>query len=306
MPKEAAKIDPKEHAKTIGGSDLAAILGLNPYCSPFQVWQRKVEGAVVEENEAMYWGKKLEALVASRFEEVTGKKLERRNKLYTHKDSPLLTAHVDRYVVGEKAIWEGKSTGLYNRKNWGEDMTDHVPVPAHVQVQHYQYVTGYQNDGYIAVLLGGNQFHWYVIPYDDQLTSRMEDQALEWWDKYVVTGTPPPPVSSAEATQVYKGQVGEALVADCKQVQEALRELEQVKRDQAIAKVVEAEAKLVIQKAMGDAKADLLVDAASGDTLVTWKESKSKRINTKALKKAEPKLYEKYQIESLSRRFLLK
>ena len=53
----------------IGGSDAAAILGLNPWKTPMDVWLEKTGEFTRddEENEQMYWGTVLEAVVAEEF-----------------------------------------------------------------------------------------------------------------------------------------------------------------------------------------------------------------------------------------------
>lgn len=61
--------------KTIGGSDAAAIIGLNKWETPYSVWAEKTGRiAHTEDNEAMRTGRDLEEYVAKRFEEATGKK----------------------------------------------------------------------------------------------------------------------------------------------------------------------------------------------------------------------------------------
>jgi len=53
-------------ADGLGGSDIAAALGLDPYRSPFEVYLSKVgELEQAEQTEAMRWGQLLEPLVAS-------------------------------------------------------------------------------------------------------------------------------------------------------------------------------------------------------------------------------------------------
>ena len=48
----------------IGGSDAAAIMGLNPYKSPYELWLEKTgqaEAPDLSGNQFIYWGKKNEA-----------------------------------------------------------------------------------------------------------------------------------------------------------------------------------------------------------------------------------------------------
>jgi len=62
----------------IGGSDAGAILGVNKWKTPFQVYMDKVEQLDEDDStisEAAYWGNELEDLVAKEFEKRTGKKV---------------------------------------------------------------------------------------------------------------------------------------------------------------------------------------------------------------------------------------
>jgi predicted phage-related endonuclease len=59
--------------QTLGASDAAAALGLSPYCSPLQLYLRKI-GSLPEqeETEAMRWGTLLEPLLAREYTRRTG------------------------------------------------------------------------------------------------------------------------------------------------------------------------------------------------------------------------------------------
>ena len=100
-------------AKSIGGSDAAAILGLNPYKSAYALWMEKT-GKVIPEDvsgkEAVRLGNDLEDYVAKRFMEATGKKVRRENNTIFRDDLPFAHANYDRLVVGEKAGLEIKTT----------------------------------------------------------------------------------------------------------------------------------------------------------------------------------------------------
>ena len=61
---------------SIGGSDAAAIVGLNPYKSAYALWAEKsgkVEPEDISMKEAVRLGHELEPYVAKRFTEITGK-----------------------------------------------------------------------------------------------------------------------------------------------------------------------------------------------------------------------------------------
>lgn len=107
--------------ESIGGSDAATVLGLNPYSSPYALWAEKT-GAIEPEDisgkEAVRLGVFLEPYVAQRFSEVTDKKVRRENYILKNSDYPWAHANVDRLVVGEKAGLECKTTSALNLKKF--------------------------------------------------------------------------------------------------------------------------------------------------------------------------------------------
>ena len=58
----------------LGGSDIAAALGLSPWKSALELWQEKVSGQSQpqQENEAMIWGRIMEPIIAREFVKRSG------------------------------------------------------------------------------------------------------------------------------------------------------------------------------------------------------------------------------------------
>lgn len=141
-----------ERRKGLGGSDAAAILGMNPYRSPLAVYMDKIGIAPeILDNEAIRQGRDLEQYVAERFCEDTGRKVRRCNRILQHPEYPWMLANIDRDVVGEDAGLECKTTSPYNKTPF--DQGD-VPAPYYWQCQHYMAVTGAKS-WYLAVLVHG-------------------------------------------------------------------------------------------------------------------------------------------------------
>jgi putative phage-type endonuclease len=129
--------------KYIGGSDAAAVVGLNSFSSPYTVWADKLgKLPPKEDNEAMRLGRDLEDYVAKRFTEQTGKKVRRKNFILWNSDYPFAHANVDRLIVGENAGLECKTTSVLNLKSF---KNGEFPANYYVQCMHYMAVTGYKN-----------------------------------------------------------------------------------------------------------------------------------------------------------------
>lgn len=161
-------------ATGLGGSEIAAVLGLSPFESRFSLWHRKA-GAVgpVEETPEMEWGKRLEDAVATKF-------FDRHPELGTEgltsstfhaADRPWQVGNPDRRVFGPRpdgdvdlvAVLEVK-TAPYG-DGWGEDGTDQVPP--HVRVQAIWYGDVLEVDvAWVAVLIGGCDYREYRLTWD--------------------------------------------------------------------------------------------------------------------------------------------
>lgn len=82
----------KERQKGIGGSDVAAILGVSAYRTPLDVFMDKTSEITEDKSpsEAAYWGTTLEDIVAQEFSRRTGLKVQRVNQS--------LASNLDRYI----------------------------------------------------------------------------------------------------------------------------------------------------------------------------------------------------------------
>lgn len=172
----------------IGGSDAAAIVGLNPYVTPYSLWADKT-GRLPEkeETEAMRQGRDLEEYVATRFTEKTGKKVRRRNVMFVHDDLPFVIGNIDREVVGESAGLECKTTSVMNLKKF---KNGEFPDQYYVQCVHYLAVTGFKK-WYLAVLVLNQGFYVYEIKRDEAEIAALLEAEKEFWETYVVSDIAP-------------------------------------------------------------------------------------------------------------------
>ena len=185
----------KLRSKYIGGSDAAAVVGLNQFSSPYALWAEKT-GKVpgFGGNLATEVGTYLEEFVAKKFEEETGKKVRKVNHSIFNSDYPWAIANIDRDIVGEDAGLEIKTTSELNLKKFkgGE-----YPANYYCQCVHYMAVTGKQR-WYLAVLIGNREFRWFVIGRDEaEIAALMDAEKAFWWH---VEKNIPPAVDGTQAT----------------------------------------------------------------------------------------------------------
>lgn len=171
----------------IGGSDAAAVVGLNPFSSPYALWAEKT-GRIpgFEGNLATEVGTYLEEFVAQKFAAETGKKVRRANQSFLNSDYPWAIANIDRDIVGEDAGLEIKTTSELNLKKFagGE-----YPANYYAQMVHYLAITGKQR-WYLAVLIGNREFKWFKLERDEAEIAALMKEEKDFW-RHVETDTPP-------------------------------------------------------------------------------------------------------------------
>lgn len=181
--------------KSIGGSDASAIIGLNPWSSPYSVWADKLgKLPAKEDNEAMRQGRDLEFYVAHRFSEATGKKVRRENNILINPKYPFAHANVDRMVVGEDAGLECKTTSALNMKNFKNGA---FPDTYYVQCVHYMMVTGCKK-WYLAVLVLNKEFMVFEIERDEDEINALAESEEAFWN--CVQNNTPPAADGAAST----------------------------------------------------------------------------------------------------------
>lgn len=286
----------------IGGSDMAAIAGMDPWKSPMAVYLEKLNEIPEEpDNERMYWGRVLEDVIANEFKARNNLRVQRVNAVLQHPKHPVLLANIDRLVLDRpRAVLEIKTTSAYNAKEWEDDK---LPDRVMVQLQHYLGVTGLQK-GYVAALIGGNRYIQYEVPRDDQVIDYLQRIALDFW-KLVENRTPPEMDGSKACSDVLellypKSTPGtEILLPD--EALELIEMFEAAQAEEKAAKERKEEAANKIKALLGDCEAGRV-----GDRVVTWKTVVSTRLDSKKLKAEHPGIYEQYANVSEYRRFLVK
>jgi putative phage-type endonuclease len=289
----------------IGGSDVAAILGLSKWKTPLQVYQEKRgELAPQEDNAAMRWGRYLEPVVRQAYADETGHEVRVLDQMVRHPAYEFMIANLDGFVDpgnGPRRIFEAKTARTAD--GWGEPGSDQVPQPYLLQVQHYMAVTGFVVAD-VAVLIGGSDFRRYEVPEDRELQQMLVDAEAEFWQR-VQRGEPPEPVTVADAIARWgRSSITDRVMAD-DDVLLAIQTLRTARESIAAAEAIEESAKAIVLRALGER--DTLV-GPDGKTLCTWRAAAApQRFDTAAFKAAHPALAAEFtKAGEPSRRFLLK
>jgi putative phage-type endonuclease len=194
----------KQARKTgIGGSDVAAILGLSPWKTALQVYMEK-RGEIEEESENRFtkWGSILEPVILAEYEQQTGEKVSRPNQLIRSYRYPFMIANVDGLIEksenGKRTyckIVEIKTAMQFVANQWGEINTDQLPDHYLTQVHHYMTVLDAQ-EADVAVLIGGNDFRIYNVKRDSEISKMLIEKEAAFWE--MVRNGIAPAITNAE------------------------------------------------------------------------------------------------------------
>ena len=279
----------------IGGSDMSALLGMNPYRSVLDIWLDKTGQSEpdTEENQYTYWGTKLEALVAEEFAKQTGWKVRNNNFTLRSEEHPWMLANIDREIVGVDAGLECKTASAYKKNEWEGDG---VPDAYYIQCQHYMAVTG-KASWWIACLLGGNTFIYKEIPRNDEVIDSIISQGETFWHEFVVPKIMPATDGSAACSDAIRAMFTpqNTEVVELPNSAEVYIQQYQSALDKArVAKEEKTAAINVLMLMMGNNKSG----SCGSYTLKYTNPKPKKKFNDKAFAEAYPDLFNQFLEEA--------
>ncbi len=169
----------------ISATDIAVIMGISPYCSPYQLWQRKLcLIPEVQENDAMRRGKDLEPIALEAYSKIVGYEMEPR--IVTHTSHNWAMASLDAMSKCSTRICEIKCMG---KKNHEEAMNGDVKPLYMYQMQWQMFVTDLSECDYFVFSEESN--HVIMIKRDQDLINEMVVKAKDFLH-LLDTITPPP------------------------------------------------------------------------------------------------------------------
>ena len=281
----------KHRQHGIGGSDIASMLGINPFHSPLALYWDKVSEIKEEEEENIpaEIGIALEPLAKKKlikwFAKNEGRDVMIHDCKYIlqHPENPLALANVDGIIEfedGELCGAEYKSTNERNYKLWEGD---NVPDYYYLQVQHYLYTSGLLK-WYLAFFIGNRKFDVKIIERNDAVIEQLVKQTKDFWEDFIIPRIPPSPDGSISSGQTIKRMYPEeeaGKIIDITNIQNQ-GELERLDIAKTKKKENEADIYLInqdLQMKMGDAEL-----AICGDKKITWKMQERKEHIVKASK----------------------
>jgi putative phage-type endonuclease len=174
-------------SRGLGGSEIAAVVGLSPWVSRFALWHRK-RGLLADQanRPAFDWGHRLEPAIAEAWAEKRDMLDVERAGTYCHAERRWQLANVDRLLYDDEhlpspvGLLEVKTAHQYDAHEWGPDGTDEIPPYYRCQVLWYMDVLGVP-EAHLAVLIGGSDYREYVIPYSAEETEWLRLEGERFW-----------------------------------------------------------------------------------------------------------------------------
>lgn len=182
----------------LGGSELGAAVGDNPYKSPYALWCEKVglcEAEDISDREAIKQGVMFEDGVAKRFEQETGRKVCSIPYVLTNDTAPHLFASPDRLLVNEQSGLECKTAKEVVMKKFPQG---DFPQAYFDQCACYLKVTGRER-WYLAIAVYSTAFKIFLLTtkkeeYDtwkrlsDKVAAKenlTDEESADWQKNYV-------------------------------------------------------------------------------------------------------------------------
>lgn len=184
----------------IGGSDVAAIMGISPFHTARDIYYDKLNIAPIEDDEGNWVAKKmgnlLEDLVAEIFQVKTGYEIFQVKKMFYHPKYPFMLADVDYFVKlpdGTTAILEIKTTNYNAKDNWWLDGQKIVPVYYEFQGRHYMAVMDIDKV-FFCCFYGNTEDEVIIREITRDMAYEEEMIYLEqnFWENHVQVKNPPP------------------------------------------------------------------------------------------------------------------
>lgn len=259
---------------TIGGSEIAAALGLSPFKTPHQLWREKKLGEVEEpspEQKARFRA----GLLAEEY-------ILRLAEIQPDKTQEVITIGSARGSIDARIgsrIFELKTS---------YSLWDEVPTHYQLQIQWYMGLyhlqTGEMPSGELIAMDGMFNLRRYELQFNRELFDSLDEKIGQWIEKYIIGDAVPPMNAEELASIMPKEEIRQDdSIADAVATARELKA--KIKALEAELKPLEEQIKLVI----GDAEAII----CNGEK-ITWKGYERASLDTKALQAEMPDVYAKY------------
>lgn len=280
----------------LGGTDVAALFGLDPRKTAWDVWAFKtgcVETRAREES-PMQAGKVFESGVIDWAQGELGPVIKNQVRVAHDCDAPL-RAQIDAIVRDSGEPVEAKTAGLFGPLNpaWGEPGTDQIPDHYLIQVHVQMIVTGAEI-AHVPAFLGGRGFQMYHVQRSQRLAGEIVERAARFWQDHVLPGIPPSDVvPSLDVVSRLRREPGKLVAVNASRIARYM-ESQKARLD---AEKAEETAKAALLAELGDAEGSL----PEAGFQVLYLSQNVQRLDGKVLAEKHPEIAKEYMRASTYR-----
>lgn len=326
----------RDRTAYLGGSDIAAVLGLSDYKTPLDVYRQKIGELKDDFDKAqlrrLRRGKQREAFVIQNAADDWGLRVTRTSpeddqNVHAHQDYPFLRAEVDfewlvtedfldaadipescvpRSLVGTVQNGEVKSVHPFAAAQWGEQFSEEVPVYYAAQSMYGLGLTGREICLYLTEI--GDDIVLYVIRRDGDTVVGMFQQAVAFWTDHVQARIPPAASTLGDLKWLYGKIKGRPVDVD-DDIAQALRNLAALRAAKRANDLAEEDLNFRIGDFVGRAWSVMDGQAPkenaelrhNGVVIATWNNTRGAYLDQKRLKEGHPDIVRDHMVEHFFR-----
>lgn len=211
----------------IGGSDVAAVLGLSPYKSALELYADKLSvlPASSEEAEYLQWGRLFEPVILAEYARRTGRAVFAGGEILRSRAHPFLLVTLDGVQIDDRHAW-GAGPGTVEVKTALQLTTTpgdrsyekEIPVAVQLQKQHELLVTGANWGTVVWLPFPERRLQWRDCPIHQGSRDAIIEACAEFWHM-VEHRSPPPPDGTKSSKRAL-----EALFPGCEEASVLLKD----------------------------------------------------------------------------------
>lgn len=191
----------------IGGSEIAAVMGLSSYATAFDVYADKLDlvQRIDNPDPRMAWGKKLERFIAEQYAAETGNAIVWLDQLHQHAERSWQIGTPDFICISGERGGDSKNVAADQAYKWGEPGTQDVPDDYAIQAHWLMSIfdVGHWD---IAAFFGGNDLCIYPIKRDLEIEAELLEAGERFWHDHVLANVPPPMGNSPRTSEYLKAK----------------------------------------------------------------------------------------------------
>lgn len=298
-PRELVNVGELERGTYLGGSDIAALMGVSPWRTPLDVYLAKTGWEPPTpprpdpaRERRLLRGKRMEPYIIDMLVEDYGIAIDARGHRYVDQDFPFMAAEIDFewHDAADARVRNGevKTVAVMpgQMNPWGEAGTDEVPIYYAAQAMWGLGITGREVCQF-ATLFGMDDLVLYALQRDDDTIAVMRETARAFWTEHVEPRVPPPPNTLGDLAKLWPAE-RRAKIEATPEILAALQTHRTLGEKVRVCEQGREAVEFLIKEFCQDFAEVITSD---GETVATFKAQSRTNVDAKALKKVAPAVF---------------